>query len=260
MRRAGCISFSLAICAGLATSCSVGDGRARRVQAPEIGHDVGGAGGDDAQGYPRRLTPGTYDSPIWGPNAAPDAVQRAQAAAATEDASPRFRGWVGPIYLRPDSTHRNQDEALPSNADADLGCRSDELVPLSEAEAGGSPFAIPTPSFLPPGTFEEKPPSGTSCNGSPVSLTRQMILNEASTAHIGIIRLIGVNVYDFSASDGRVRGGIVNGKDAILIAPLTPEGSGGSAIIIKEEFGLTKVGGDEIPLDVLIRVAEAMDS
>lgn len=219
---------------------------------------VGGAGGAENASYPRRLTPGIYESRIWGRNAPADAVERGQAAATAEDGSPKFRGWVGPIYVQPDSPHRTPAETLPPGADGDIGCRPDELVPLSQTDVEQSAYAIATPAYLPPGTFEEMPPSGTSCNGTPVMVTRQLHLNDPSMAYIGIVRLIGVNVLDFSASAQRVSAGTVDGKEAVLISPLTPEGFGGSAVVIKETYGFTKVGGDEVPFDVLLQIAEAM--
>ena len=60
------------------------------------------------------------------------------------------------------------------------------------------------------------------------------------------------------ASAGRVSAATVGGKPAVLVAPIAPDGLGPSAVIMAEDFGITIVSADGLPLEETMKIAEGL--
>lgn len=209
-----------------------------------------GGGGAPAES-PTPITPGAYQPPAYANR---DVAAQGRRAEAADLAKPQFTGWVNGIYIYSDRT-------APPPLDPAVGaaCANDQLRQASEDEVRASPHFFSPPSYLPPGTFESRSPSGTACGDRIIAIERQFELQPHGSL-IGIVRRVDLWAVSFRTSQDRIQAATINGKPAVTIKPVTAEGYGNSAILIREEYGVTQVGAWGLPLEELVKVAQALHS
>jgi len=167
-----------------------------------------------------------------------------------EDAKPRFEGVLSGIRLY---TGGGKDVER-KNACSDA--KPEEVQHLDMSAVVGTPMEI-DPSYL-PASAEEQPTMWppVACKGIVTDVERWWVI--PGKGNLFIARRQGEQAVASSSSADRVSAGTVGGKPAVLVAPLTPEGYGQSVVIIAEDFGLTIVFADGLPLDETVKVAEGL--
>jgi hypothetical protein len=184
----------------------------------------------------------------------PGAEARGVAASRDEDTRQKFRGWVDDIaYFYPQG-------ARPPSNDPAIGripdCTTDSRI-LSEAEIQATPYRIDIPPYLPPGAIENEAPYGIECQSDLISAFRRFDFRPYGGA-VSIFRHVGRWTIEWGVSAGRISSGTIEGRKAAFIKPLTPEGFGDSAILVREAWGVTQISGDDLPFDELTRIAEGV--
>lgn len=188
---------------------------------------------------PKRLTPGRFDPPI----ASAGAFERGLAASEADSAKPRFEGTVSDIRLY-SLEELGRDPAARKVVCA--GGRIKEFRPTDELQ-----FA-----YLPPGTFAIGPQSAAICDdGSVASFGQQF---NTDTATFDVWFTAGERAFGHDAPEDRVSAGKVNGRDAVIIRPITEEGFGRAWIAIATEHGLIIVDARELPADQVRQIAEGI--
>jgi len=169
-----------------------------------------------------------------------------------EEAAKRtFEGVVNGIRLY----GADADRAV-QRKDACSDASRDEVEHLAMSDVAGTPMEI-VPTYLPAGAEEVAPMwPPMVCKGIVANVERQWIIR--SKGFFIISRRQGEQAIDTDASADRVSAATVGGKPAVLIKPLTPEGYGYSVVIVAEDFGLTVIGADGLPLDETIKIAEGL--
>lgn len=95
------------------------------------------------------------------------------------------------------------------------------------------------------------------CKGILAYVDRQWIVR--GKGDFFIIRYQGEHAIDINASADRVSPGTINGKPAVLVAPITPDGYGRSGVIVAEDFGITVVSAFGLPLEETVKIAEGLE-
>ncbi|MGD0205867.1 MAG: hypothetical protein ABSB57_05475 [Dehalococcoidia bacterium] len=189
---------------------------------------------------PTRAAPEPTPTPV-GLAALPSVVAEQERLRLDEAAKPTFEGVVNGIRLYPtDAQPAVQRKSACTDA------KPEEVEQLTMSAVAGTPMEI-MPSYLPAGAEEVPamwPP--VACKGTVANVERQWIIR--GEGFFIISRRQGEQAIDIDASAGRVSPATIAGKPAVLVEPLTPEGYGYSMVIVAEDFGLTVIGADGLPL------------
>jgi len=183
--------------------------------------------------------------------AQPDIVMEWEAARQEEAAKPRFEGVVNGIRL-----YRTDADPAVRRKWVCTGARDEEVAHPAMSDVAGTPMEI-IPTYLPPGAEEQPsmwPP--VICKGVVAYVDRVWIVR--GKGDFFIIRYQGEQAMDISASADRVSAATVGGKRAVLVAPITPDGYGQSSVILAEDFGITIVSADGLPLEETVKIAEGL--
>jgi len=95
------------------------------------------------------------------------------------------------------------------------------------------------------------------CKGILVYVQRDWVMRDEG-ADFFIIRYQGEHAIDISASADRISAGTIGGKPAALVEPITPDGYGYSMVIVAEDFGITVIAADGLPLEETVKIAEGL--
>jgi len=183
--------------------------------------------------------------------AEPDIIAERDQLTREEAAKPRFEGVVNGIRLY--SLDAGPDV---QRKDACSDAKPEEAEELTMSDVAGTPMEI-IPTYLPLGA-EEQPPMWPPviCRGVVAYVDRVWIV--PGKGDFFIIRYQGEQAIDIDASAGRVSAATVAGKPAVLVAPLAPDGFGPSTVIVAEDFGITIVFADGLPLEETVKIAEGL--
>ena len=181
----------------------------------------------------------------------PDIVMEWERARQEEEAKPRFEGVVNGIRL-----YSTDAEAAVQRKSACTDAKPEEVEHVTMSAVAGTPMEI-IPTYLPLGA-EEQPPMWPPviCRGVVAYVDRVWIV--PGKGDFFIIRYQGEQAIDIDASAGRVSAATVAGKPAVLVAPLAPDGFGPSTVIVAEDFGITIVFADGLPLEETVKIAEGL--
>ena len=183
--------------------------------------------------------------------AEPDIIAERDQLTREEAAKPRFEGVVNGIRL-----YSTDTEAAVQRKSACTDAKPEEVEHVTMNAVAGTPMEI-IPTYLPLDA-EEQPPMWPPviCRGVVAYVDRVWIV--PGKGDFFIIRYQGEQAIDIDASAGRVSAATVAGKPAVLVAPLTPDGFGQSAVIVAEDFGITIVSADGLPLEETVKIAESL--
>lgn len=168
-----------------------------------------------------------------------------------DDTLPRFDGVLSGIRLGPDV-----ERQLSA---CEVGWRS-----IAASETLESELAI-SPAYLPSGSHLTELTRSVAC-GDVVASNEAVysVPPDPTTGRFGgtiqIYRFKGDRAFRFDYPEARTRAGAVGRCPAVIVAPLTADGFGGSAIVIDESWGLTLVRADGLTAVDLARVAEGLYS
>lgn len=195
---------------------------------------------------PVRITAGRYVSPAN----APDVRERGAILANADALKPKFQGWMNGVYVWPGESDPPA-EALPCD-------KAQTRTVKDEAALRQSPYWFEPPAAsMPPGTFESSEPFGSACAGKPPFVVERefVVLPAGGDLSIAYTRQ---SYYATSVSAERVTAGLVGGRAAALILPLTPEGFGPAHVLVRLRDGTIRVSGNDIPLAELRKIAESL--
>lgn len=183
--------------------------------------------------------------------AQPDIMTQRDQLMQQEAAKPRFEGVVNGIRLY----SLDAGPAL-QRKDACSDAKPEEVEQLTMSAVEGTPMEI-VPTYLPPGA-EEIPPMWppVACKGIVVSVERDWMVR--GKAYFSISRRQGEQAIAIDASAERVSAATVGGKPAALVKPLAPDGFGYSMVIVAEDFGITIVSDDGLPIEETVKIAEGL--
>lgn len=122
----------------------------------------------------------------------------------------------------------------------------------------------PRPTHLPIGTTGINDIEGMTCDGDPtwVEVTYRVPGGREWDGRFGgdlsVYRFRGEPQFWLDYPTARLEGRTIAGRSAVVSPPLSDDGFGPSAIVIREPWGLTVVRADGITLDELVKVAEGI--
>jgi hypothetical protein len=142
-----------------------------------------------------------------------------------------------------------------------VGPTSPRTGPVSESQTKGSPLEV-SPTYLPSGTEKLWILAGE-CGGVLASVEVQYFVPADVPAgrfggHLNIYRFRGEPEFTLTHSAERVSVGEVKGRPAVLASPITDDGFGDSAVIVREDFGLTVIRASGITMDEVLKIAEGL--
>ena len=247
---------TLVTAAGVLLITAVGIGAPKIIRGSS--HNNGGSGGAGGSPYEpaHQITAGGYQSSVAGRYATPGAEERGSAAMAAEQSMPPFAGWINGIYIYPDASNAPSGFVPDKAAAAGPVCPGAARV-VSEDELKVSGYYIDIPGWLPPGAVEHEQIYGEAC-GSRITLVSRQFELQPYGARIGLVLRPGATGAPFPAVANRVRQMTVNGLPAALVAPLTDEGFGNSALFVRTSRGLLQVGALDVRLSDLLAVADSI--
>jgi len=185
------------------------------------------------------------------PEGVSDIIFEREQARQEEDAKPRFQGVVNGIRLYP----TNAEPAVYREWVCNY-VKPEEREYVTMSEVAGTPMEI-TPTYLPAGAEEISPMwPPVICKGILAYVDRRWIVR--GEGDFFIIRYQGEQAIDTTASAGRISAGTIGGKPAVLVEPITPDGYGYSMVIVAEDFGITVVAADGLPLEETVKIAEGL--
>jgi len=183
--------------------------------------------------------------------AQPDIMAERDRLTQEEAAKPRFEGVVNGIRL-----YSLTSDTAVERKDACSDASRDEVEHLTLSDVAGTPMEI-IPTYLPPGAEEVDPMwPPVACKGIVANVQRDWIIR--GKGHFYISRRQGEQAIDIDASADRVSAATVGGKPAVVEAPLGPDGFGQSMVIVAEDFGITIVFADGLPLEETVKIAEGL--
>jgi len=195
------------------------------------------------------VTAAASSTPLPNPTLPPLAAEQ-ERLRQEEDAKPKFEGVVNGIRLYP--TGGGASERKDACSDA----KGEDVQQVTMDAVAGTVMEI-TPTYLPDGAEEQAqmwPP--VVCKGVLTSVERWWTIRGKATFFIA--RRQGEQAIDTGASADRISSATVGGKRAAVVKPLTPAGYGWSMVIVAEDFGLTVIGADGLPLDETVKIAEGL--
>jgi len=149
-----------------------------------------------------------------------------------------------------------------------------QYVPSEELEqrSGGTPLEI-NPSYLPEGVKLERA-EGAECGGTLVNVVKYYnVPTRENPAELGVLLWSGgvfsvsrnlstVRQFPLDGAAERVAPMSIKGRPAVVMRPVMPAGVdagiGAVTIVIADDFGITAIEGDGLPLSEFIRVAESL--
>jgi hypothetical protein len=186
------------------------------------------------------------------PEGVSDIILEREQARQEEEAKPRFEGVVNGIRLYP----TNAEPAVYRESACNY-VKSEEREYVTMSEVAGTPMEI-TPTYLPPDAEEIDPMwPPVMCKGILASVERQWVIRDEGV-HLFIARRQGEHAADTTASADRISAGTIGDKPAVLVEPITPDGYGYSMVIVAEDFGITVVAADGLPLEETVKIAEGL--
>lgn len=211
----------------------------------EVLPESGGAG--PAAKSARRVTPGEYRSPALEPAAR----ERGERAAEADERAASFRGEIAGLFLSSSPAEAPDDPAFGRRA-----CRQPDLEWLPPEEAAR--LAPPPPAYLPPGAWAQDEGAAVACRGQVIFAFREFVLRPSGVV-VEVARSVGRRAVQVPrASAARVGPGEVAGRPAALVRPLTPEGFGPSAVVIRDGTDAVRVSALDLPFEELLRIAEGV--
>jgi hypothetical protein len=168
-----------------------------------------------------------------------------------EAAKPRFEGVVNGIRL-----YRTGAAVTVQRKWACSDAKPEDVQHPAMSAVAGTPMEI-VPTYLPPDAEEVAPTwPPVVCKGVLVYVERGWVT--PGRGWFSIYRYEGEQAIDVDASVDRVSAASIGGKAAVLVKPLTPEGFGYSMVIVAEDFGLTVVAADGLPIEETVKIAEGL--
>jgi hypothetical protein len=178
--------------------------------------------------------------------------ERANAAMAVENAKPRFKGWVNGIYFYPSGVNAGSFETDP------FPCGKPEVREVGDAATlKASRFWFAAPRYVPAGTYENFYPFGLACPAGTFLVERDFEVRPAGGMLL-ISRTSQPFFVGFPVSRDRLQATTLAGRPAVLVRPLTEEGFGGAAVIVRLRGSIVRVQSDTLPLNELVQVAASM--
>jgi hypothetical protein len=183
--------------------------------------------------------------------AQPDIIAERDQLTREEAAKPRFEGVVNGIRLY--SLSAGPDV---QRKDACSDAKPEEAEELTLSDVAGTSMEI-IPTYLPAGAEEQSPMEPpVACKGIVVSVQRWWIIR--GKGFFLISRREGEQAIDTDTSADRVSAATIGGKPAAVVAPVAPDGFGPSMVIVAEDFGITIVFADGLPLEETVKIAEGL--
>jgi hypothetical protein len=183
--------------------------------------------------------------------AQPDIIAERDQLTREEAAKPRFEGVVNGIRLY--SLDAGPDV---QRKDACSDAKPEEAEELTMSDVAGTPMEI-IPTYLPPGAEEVAPMEPpVACKGIVVNVQRWWAMRGKGDFYVS--RRQGEQAIASNASADRVSAATVGGKPAVVVAPLAPDGFGQSTVIVAEDFGITIVFADGLPIEETVKIAEGL--
>jgi len=186
------------------------------------------------------------------PEGVSDIILEREQARQEEEAKPRFEGVVNGIRLYPTGAGPAVErQSICTDA------APEEVEHVTMSDVAGTPMEI-IPTYLPAGAEETSPMwPPAKCKGILVYVQRDWVMRDEG-ADFFIIRYQGEQAIDISASADRISAGTIGGKPAVLVEPITPDGYGYSMVIVAEDFGITVIAADGLPLEETVKIAEGL--
>ena len=131
-----------------------------------------------------------------------------------------------------------------------LGC--DNERPMTESEQRR--YSLPVPKDLPSG-WKVKEAEGWMCGDRPRAVDR--VVEFDAFIALGIARFYNEDTLDARAGEKLVSKGTIQGRPAVLIKPMSRQGSGNSWIAFKDGDDLIAFIGVDIRFEILRRAAES---
>ena len=175
------------------------------------------------------------------------------------DPGPPFDGIVNGIRIVP----------VGKEGPSDLYCTGDRASNAPYAVAVGTVWEI-NPTYLPRGAVEYLPghvpdPKDddfvpvTLCDGEIARSFRQYVYRGNDSAWVELsVSKVRTRSMVIDANAARIQPHTIGGRPAVVIAPAPGDDLLGSYIVIAEEFGQTRVWGQGLPSDDLLKVAEGL--
>jgi hypothetical protein len=183
--------------------------------------------------------------------AQPDIMAERDQLMQEEAAKPRFEGVVNGIRL-----YSLDAGADVERKDACSDAKPEEVEQLTMSDVAGTPMEI-IPTYLPPGAEEVAPMEPpVACKGIVANVQRWWTMRGKGDFYVS--RRQGEQAIASNASADRVSAATVGGKPAVVVAPLAPDGFGQSTVIMAEDFGITIVFADGLPLEETMKIAEGL--
>ena len=205
---------------------------------PDGVRDVGGNFDGSAQEDPSAFAPSPYSL---------DQIQNNAALFQEERAKPRFVGWVAGLFIHPGGSEYLDEPGIGGDCGES---------PATDEQMSQHSEWLPIPDHLPSGAVEVKPPSGTVCpDGNMAVFVRHF---RSTSGRFDITRTSGWFYLVLSVSAGRVQEGQLDGTKTVRILPVTPDGYGGYAVIVRTDDGWLGVSSDGLTEDESDRILSTL--
>lgn len=139
------------------------------------------------------------------------------------------------------------------------------MTPLSLAEAAeAAPELALPPAYVPDGAIvEEAPLTGAGACGSRIGVVTAMYhFAPGSASSFGgtlhVSRQVGEHIVRLDVARDRAEVITVDGRDAVLVHPLSEDGFGDGHVIVPESWGISRVSGVGLSAAELIQVASSL--
>jgi hypothetical protein len=186
------------------------------------------------------VTAGRYDPPI----ASPGAFEEGLAANQVDSAKPQFNGSVAGIRLY------SFDGVARGTAAGKVVCGGGQIKEFRDVK--NLSF-----EYLPPGTYTLGPQSAAICEDGSIASFGQQFSTDTTTFDIWYTA--GERAFGHDAPEDRISAGKVNGRDAVIIRPITDAGFGRTWIAEATDNGLLIVDAREMPLTEVQKIAEGVE-
>ena len=223
---------------------------ATRATAKAGDRNVGGSGSTSSEA--KELTEGEFHNPAMSDR---DVIAREIEAEKEEQAKEPLAGWHVGYYWVPQSDHVRGHDAPRGD------CKNDELQYVDISELKSSPFWFELPKQLPPGAFQHEEAVGVSCKSQIIYIGRDISF-QPQGGSAGFSRVVGPTSRLIKArtSSSRVMLSRIAGREVVIMNPLTPEGSGHGAILVRNDAAdaTLTVASRDFPLPELVKLAKQM--
>ena len=206
------------------------------VDAP-VYTERGGASGTETL---KRVTEGDWIPPARDP----DAIRRGEEALKAADQKPVFKGEFNGFFF-----------GFAERRNRPLHCDPSDTSSLSDSEAEQStPLKL---AYLPPNTWQLAAVTRICPDGLVNSAAFAFRIDRMETLNMAYFRssrpLARIDV-----SIDRIEAGTINGRPAIIINPVTPEGYSDSEVVFTTSDGYVVVDAEDLPLEEVLKIAEGL--